>query len=80
VYLLTCALHMEHTFKCLDESLAEKFNLWPYLYCKFGFSSSAGIRIKTLTFMAGLFSLSCGAGNFGNIWSAWGQHEIQYTK
>jgi len=24
-------------------------------------------------------NLLCGAGNFGKIWSACGQHEIQYT-
>jgi hypothetical protein len=29
---------------------------------------------------AGLLNLLCGAGNFGKIWPACGQHEIQYTK
>jgi hypothetical protein len=35
---------------------------------------------KKKFFKSGLLSLLCGAGNFGKIWSACQQHDIQRTK
>jgi hypothetical protein len=37
-------------------------------------------NVGICTSNSALLNLLCGAGNFGQIWSACGQHEIQYTK
>jgi len=34
----------------------------------------------SLCFKSGPLDLSCGTANFGKIWSACEQHEIQYTE
>jgi hypothetical protein len=38
------------------------------------------VEVEIQNPVTGLVSLLCGAGNFGNIWSACRQHKIHYTE
>ena len=40
----------------------------------------AYLKVLFLQSAARLLSILCGANNFGNIWPACGQNEIQYTE
>ena len=56
-----------------------RIRLHIYMVGKYRISSYSS-KIKTVIPGTGLLHLFCRAGNFGKIWSACGQYEIQYIE